>query len=586
MNVFTLFTDRVVSAVTKSDLSARDGSALDLSRVSVEPPRDASHGDLATNAAMVLAKQVGAKPRDVADKIVAILAEDKDVAKAEVAGPGFINLTLSDGFWRGLVGSIIEAGPAFGRCDLGKGEKMNVEYVSANPTGPMHVGHTRGAVLGDCIANLLDFAGYDVCREYYINDAGAQVDVLARSAYLRYCQALGDDIGEIPEGLYPGDYLVPVGEALAKEHGDKLKSASEEEWLPMVRAFAVDAMMDMIRMDLAALNVKHDVFFSERSLIHGDVDRVKEAIDWLTEKGKVYVGTLPPPKGQLPEDWEDREQTLFRSTDFGDDIDRPLKKSDGSNTYFANDIAYHFDKYKRGYSRQVDILGADHGGYVKRLKAAVSAITEGNGGLEIKICQLVNLMRDGEQLKMSKRAGNFITLRDVVEEVGRDAVRFMMMYRKSEVTIDFDFAKVTEQTKDNPVFYVQYAHARTASIFRQAASELPGLSVAATDLAKADLSGLEDEVELALIRKLAEYPRIIEGAAETQEPHRVAFYLYDLAGYFHSVWNKGKEMPQLRFINAKDEELTQARLALVQAVATVISSGLGLLGVTAPEEMR
>nr|WP_321459102.1 arginine--tRNA ligase [uncultured Cohaesibacter sp.] len=586
MNVFTIFTDRVKEAISTIGLTARDGTDLDLARVIVEPPRDAAHGDLATNAAMVLSKQVGMKPRDVAEKIAEALAKDSDVAKVDVAGPGFINMTLSDDFWRGLVSRIVETGAAFGRCNLGAGEKINVEYVSANPTGPMHVGHTRGAVLGDCIANLLDFAGYDVCREYYINDAGAQVDVLARSAFLRYCQALGDDIGTIPDGLYPGDYLVPVGEALAKEHGDKLKRASEEEWLPLVRSFAVDAMMDMIRGDLAALNVKHDVFFSERSLIVGAKDRVKEAIEWLTEKGHVYVGTLPPPKGQLPDDWEDREQTLFRSTEFGDDIDRPLKKSDGSNTYFANDIAYHFDKFKRGFSQQVDILGADHGGYVKRLKSAVAAITQGKGGLEVKICQLVNLMRNGEQLKMSKRAGNFITLRDVVEEVGVDAVRFMMMYRKSEVTIDFDFAKVTEQSKDNPVFYVQYAHARTASIFRQAANEVPHLSVEKEELAKADLSAINDELELALIRKLSEYPRIVEGAAETQEPHRVAFYLYDLAGYFHAVWNKGKEMPQLRFINAKDDKMTLARLALVQAVATVIGSGLGLLGVSAPEEMR
>ena len=586
MNVFTLFTERVVAAVGKADLAARDGAALDLSRVNVEPPRDASHGDLATNAAMVLAKQVGMKPRDVATKIVDVLMQDDDVAKADVAGPGFINLTLSDDFWRGVVRTIVESGADYGRGNLGKGAKINVEYVSANPTGPMHVGHTRGAVLGDCIANLLDFAGYDVCREYYINDAGSQVDVLARSAYLRYREALGDAIGDIPDGLYPGDYLVPIGQALAEEHGDKLKQATEEEWLPLVRAFTVDKMMEMIRGDLAVLNVKHDVFFSERSLIYGDHDRVKEAIDWLTDKGQVYVGTLPPPKGQLPDDWEDREQTLFRSTDFGDDIDRPLKKSDGSNTYFANDIAYHFDKFKRGYAQQVDILGADHGGYVKRLKAAVAAITQGDGGLEVKICQLVNLMRDGEQLKMSKRAGNFITLRDVVEEVGCDAVRFMMMYRKSEVTIDFDFAKVTEQSKDNPVFYVQYAHARTKSVLRQAATEVPNLSIAPADLAKADLSSLEDEVELALIRKLSEFPRIAAGAAETQEPHRVAFYLYDLAGYFHSVWNKGKEMPQLRFINAKDEKMTQARLALVQAVATVIATGLSLLGVKAPEEMR
>ncbi|SNZ07757.1 arginine--tRNA ligase [Cohaesibacter gelatinilyticus] len=585
MNVFTEFTARVVEAIKQTDLTGKDGAELDLSRVGVEPPRDASHGDLATNAAMVLVKQVGMKPRDVASMIAAVLEQDSDIGKVDVAGPGFINMTLSDSFWRGVVLDILASGKDFGRCDLGKGAKMNVEYVSANPTGPMHVGHTRGAVLGDCIANLLDFAGYDVTREYYINDAGTQVDVLARSAYLRYCEALGEEI-TIPEGLYPGDYLKPIGQALADNHGDALKGKDEAEWLADVRAFTIDAMMDLIRSDLGALNVRHDLFFSERSLIEGETDRVEEAIKWLEDRGQVYVGKLPPPKGKLPDDWEDRDQTLFRSTDFGDDVDRALKKSDGSNTYFANDIAYHFDKYKRGFAHQVDILGADHGGYVKRLKAAVKAITESKGGLEVKICQLVNLMRDGEQLKMSKRAGTFVTLRDVVEEVGVDAVRFMMMYRKSEATIDFDFAKVTEQSKDNPVFYVQYAHARTASIFRQATVEVPNLSLGRENLRAASLEGLQDEVELALIRKLSEYPRIVAGAAETQEPHRVAFYLYDLAGYFHSVWNKGKEMPQLRFINAKDEKLTLARLALVQAVADVLASGLGLLGVNAPEEMR
>lgn len=586
MNVFTEFTARIVEAIKKTDLTGKEGAELDLSRVGVEPPRDASHGDLATNAAMVLVKQVGMKPRDVATKIADILMQDSDIGKVDVAGPGFINMTLSDSFWRGVVRDILTVGKDFGRCDLGKGAKMNVEYVSANPTGPMHVGHTRGAVLGDCIANLLDFAGYDVTREYYINDAGAQVDVLARSAYLRYCEALGDDIGAIPEGLYPGDYLVPIGKALAEQYGDRLKGKDEAEWLVDVRSFTIDAMMDLIRDDLAALNVRHDLFFSERSLIEGEADRVEEAIKWLEDRGQVYVGKLPPPKGKLPDDWEDRDQTLFRSTDFGDDVDRALKKSDGSNTYFANDIAYHFDKYKRGFAQQVDILGADHGGYVKRLKAAVKAITEGKGGLDVKICQLVNLMRDGEQLKMSKRSGTFVTLRDVVEDVGVDAVRFMMMYRKSEATIDFDFAKVTEQSKDNPVFYVQYAHARTASIFRQAANEVPSLVTEREALLGVDLGRLQDEAELALIRKLSEYPRIVVGAAEMQEPHRVAFYLYDLAGYFHGVWNKGKEMPQLRFINAKDEKLTLARLALVQAVADVLASGLGLLGVNAPEEMR
>ncbi|HMN88158.1 MAG TPA: arginine--tRNA ligase, partial [Bauldia sp.] len=456
-----------------------------------------------------------------------------------------------------------------------------------NPTGPMHIGHCRGAVVGDALANLLAAAGYAVTREYYINDAGAQVDVLARSAYLRYLEALGDEIGPIPEGYYPGDYLKPVGEALAARFGDTLKTMEEEDdWLPVVRETAIEMMMDAIREDLALLNIRHDVFFSERSLITGPVDRVAEAIGWLADKGLIYEGTLPPPKGQLPDDWEDREQTLFRSTEFGDDVDRPLRKSDGSYTYFASDIAYHFDKFQRGFLSMIDVWGADHGGYVRRMQAAVKAMTGGEGTLDVKIIQLVRLFRAGEPVKMSKRSGEFVTLREVVEEVGSDPVRFMMVFRKNDAPLDFDFQKVTEQSKDNPVFYVQYAHARTASIFRQAETEMPGLDIRPETLALARLGHLSDEGEMALIRRLSEYPRVIEAAAEAREPHRVAFYLHDLAAEFHGHWNRGKELPQLRFINPADPDSTAARLALVLATQLVLSSGLSILGVSAPAEMR
>lgn len=586
MNVFALFQEKVCAAVAAIGLEARDGSALPLERLVVEPPRDPAHGDMATNAAMVLAKLCGQKPRDLADQLVAELGKDPDVSSVSVAGPGFINLSLNDGFWRQQLKTVLSAGLDYGRATLGQNRKVNVEYVSANPTGPMHVGHTRGAVVGDTIASLLDFAGYDVTREYYINDAGAQVDVLARSAYLRYREANGEDIGSIPGGLYPGDYLIAVGEALKRDFADKLMNHTEAEWLPLVRPRAIEAMMTMIKDDLAALNVAHEVFFSERSLVSNGRDRVADAMAYLRGRGLIYEGTLPPPKGQLPEDWEDREQTLFRSTEFGDDIDRPLVKSDGSYTYFGSDVAYHFDKFERGFDYQIDIWGADHGGYVKRMKAAVTAMSEGKASLDVKLCQLVRLFRDGEPLKMSKRAGTFVTLRDVVEEVGVDAVRFMMMYRKPDAPLDFDFKKVTEQTRDNPVFYVQYAHARTCSIMRQALDEMPDLDCSDNALGKANLSRLDDEGELALIRKLAEYPRLIEAASQAQEPYRVSFYLYELASALHGQWNRGKELPQLRFINSKDTELTQARLVLVRAVALVISSGLAILGVSAPDEMR
>ncbi|WP_334174808.1 arginine--tRNA ligase [Pseudoxanthobacter sp.] len=582
MNLYAEFAERIRGIVTRIGLADPVDDAGRL-RFVVEPPRDPSHGDFATNAAMVLAKGAGKPPREIAAAIVAELAGDADVASADVAGPGFINIRVTPAVWHRLAAAIVAGGADFGRSALGGGVKLNVEYVSANPTGPMHVGHCRGAVFGDALASLLAFAGYDVTREYYINDAGAQVDVLARSAFLRYREALGHEIGAIPEGLYPGDYLKPVGQALAGAWGHQLESMPEAEWLPVVRAFTIDAMMTMIRADLDALGVHHDLFSSEKALSTGGRNRVTEAIEFLKERGDVYVGRLEPPKGQLPEDWEDREQLLFRSTAYGDDVDRPLVKSDGSFTYFASDIAYHYDKYLRGFAHMIDVLGADHGGYVKRMTAAVKAMTGGEGSLDIRLCQLVKLFRAGEPVRMSKRSGSFVTLRDVVDEVGRDAVRFMMIYRKNDAPLDFDFQKVTEQSRDNPVFYVQYAHARCASVFRQA--EEAGLKAVPAGGAVA-YGRLEDESELALIGKLGEWPRLIEAAAEAREPHRIGFYLYDLAGAFHGHWNRGKERHDLRFINSDDRELTQARLALVHAVASVLASGLALLGVSAPEEMR
>src|SRR5579859_1444625 len=573
---------------------AKEGNwpvGIDLSRVVVEPPRDASHGDMATNAAMVLAKDAKAKPRDLAEAIATRLRADPLVEKVDVAGPGFINLTLKVSAWIDALRTILGEGEVFGRAKDASRAKVNVEYVSANPTGPMHVGHCRGAVFGDALASLLRFAGHDVAREYYINDAGAQVDVLARSAYLRYREALGEDIGAIPEGLYPGDYLKPVGQALAGEHGDKLRAMSEAQWLPIVRAKAITMMMEAIKGDLAALNIEQDVFFSERSLIESGNNRVAETIDFLRAKGDVYEGRLPPPKGAPVEDWEDREQTLFRATAYGDDSDRPLLKSDGSYTYFASDIAYHKNKFDRGFRDLVDVWGADHGGYIKRMQAAVKAVTGGQAALDVKIVQLVRLLRNGEPVKMSKRAGDFVTLREVVDEVGKDAVRFMMLYRKNDAVLDFDLAKVIEQSRDNPVFYVQYGHARGHSIFRTAREEvlhdLPeDEGTRLTYLASATLERLADPAELSLLRKLAVYPRTVEAAAAAHEPHRIAFYLYDLASDFHALWTKGRDLPYLRFIIKDDAEMTKARLAMVQGVVTVLASGLGVLGVGAPNEMR
>jgi arginyl-tRNA synthetase len=583
MNVFADFRRAVLDAVQQLAAQQVLHEGLPLQAVTVEPPRDPSHGDLATNAAMVLAKPAKLNPRALAEKLQPLLAALPSVTAVEIAGPGFINLRLDPAHWQAQAAVILKAGTGYGDSQLGQGEPVNVEYVSANPTGPMHVGHCRGAVFGDALAALLEKAGYMVCREYYINDAGAQVDVLARSAHLRYREALGESI-EIPEGLYPGDYLKPVGAALAKQYGDKFRDAPEADWLQAFRLAATDAMMAMIREDLAALNIRHATFTSERKL-HED-GLVQQAFDRLQQRDLIYTGVLEPPKGKLPEDWEARPQALFKATEFGDDIDRPLKKSDGSWTYFGADIAYHDDKYRRGFKQMIDVWGADHGGYVKRMKAAVKAMSMGEGELDIKLVQMVNLLDDGQPVRMSKRAGTFVTLRDVVDEVGKDVVRFIMLTRKNDAQLDFDFKKVTEQSKDNPVFYVQYAHARICSVLRNARTEVPTIATDDASLSGADMKRLSHEAELTLLKLLANWPRLVESAAEAHEPHRVAFFLQDVAAAFHGLWNVGRDDVTARFLIAEDLELTRARLALIRAVAIVIASGLAVMGVTPVEEMR
>ncbi len=585
MDHFRYLRDRVIAILEALAGEGTVPSGLETARVAVEPPREAGHGDVATNAAMVLSKAAGMKPRDLADLIVAKLQELDEVTSAEAAGPGFINMRLADGFWLNRLKDILAAGVAYGDSDLGQGKKVNVEYVSANPTGPMHVGHGRGAVVGDALARLLAKAGYDVCKEYYINDAGAQVDTLARSLHLRYREAHGEDIGEIPDGLYPGDYLIDAGRALKDADGDKWLGKDQVEWLEPLRSFAVDAMMDLIRDDLAALGVEHDTFSSERALVEaGGVDAVMGSLE---DRDLIYTGVLEPPKGKKPDDWEPRPQTLFKATEFGDDVDRPVKKSDGSWTYFASDMAYHLDKFNRDYADMIDVWGADHGGYVKRMQAAVKALTEDKGALDVKLCQMVNLMDGGEPVKMSKRSGTFITLREVIDEVGKDVVRFIMLTRKNDAQLDFDMAKVKEQTRDNPVFYVQYSHARCRSVLRQAVEMFGDEALTPEALSSADLSRLSDPAELALIKEMAAWPRTVESAAEAHEPHRIAYYLQDLAGAFHALWTKGaREDTSLRFITESDKDLTLARLALVSALAMVIASGLAVMGVQPVEELR
>jgi arginyl-tRNA synthetase len=568
------------------DQLANDGllpAGLDASRVVVEPPRDPAHGDLTTNAAMVLAKPAGKSPRDIAASLCTVLSEHADVASAEIAGPGFVNLRISKMFWPGFMRTVLSAGERFADSTLGQGRLVNVEYVSANPTGPLHVGHCRGAVFGDALANLLEVTGHEVTREYYTNDAGSQIDTLGDSVFLRYLEALGEDIGEIPAGLYPGDYLVPVGKQLADEFGDELKAMDQAQRKTLVKDRSIAAMMELIREDLATLNIHQDVFFSEKNLHENG--EIAETVQTMRDAGLVYEGRLPPPKGQLPEGWEDREQTLFRATEFGDDIDRPLMKSDGTFTYFAADVAYARDKINRGFSELVFILGADHGGYVKRLQAVTKALSQGSATADVLLCQLVRLFRGGEPVKMSKRAGEFVTLREVVDEVGSDVLRFMMLTRKNDAPLDFDFQKVTEQSRDNPVWYVQYAHARIGSAFAKAKIEVGDDATDVSDVPEESLLLLDDETEQRIIGLIAGWPRAVELAAVNREPHRLAFYLYEIAAEFHSFYNKGKDQPQLRFILPKQVHLTQARLALLQMIRYTLASGLSILGVKPVDEM-
>ena len=584
MNVFSYLSDVIqveIEAMSGAGLLPR---GLDLSAVLVEPPREAEHGDAACNAALVLAKQARRKPREIAQNLAERLQGRADIRAVEVAGPGFVNLRLTDEFWWARLAELLQTGPGYGATDLGRGRAVNVEYVSANPTGPLHVGHARGAVVGDALANLLSHMGFAVTREYYVNDAGAQVDMLARSVHARYREACGETIGAIPEGLYPGDYLVPVGEALAARDGRRWLEEPESAWLPEIRRFATDAMMDLVRADLEALGVRHDLFRSERALV-GE-GRVDDAYAALEGSDLIYRGVLEPPKGKRDEDWEPREQSLFRATAFGDDTDRPLRKSDGTWTYFATDIAYHRDKIERGFTDLIDVWGADHGGYVKRMKAAVSALSGDSASLDVKICQMVKLLDGGEPVAMSKRAGRFVTLRDVVDEVGRDVVRFIMLTRRNDAPLEFDLNRVTEQSRDNPVFYVQYAHARACSALRRGAEIVPEPELAPAALARVDLTCLDDPAELDLIRLLCQWPRVLEGAALTHEPHRIAFYLHDLAGAFHLLWTRGKDDPRLRIVDGERLAETRARLALISALKIVIAEGLALFGVEPVQEMR
>jgi arginyl-tRNA synthetase len=585
MNLYTHLRELIIGAVQALAEAGLLPHGLELSAVAVEPPREASHGDVASNVAMVLAKAAGKPPRAIATLVAARLAGRHGIASAEVAGPGFLNLRLAPGFWHARLREILEAGFDYGVIDLGRGRKVNVEYVSANPTGPLHVGHGRGTVFGDVLASLLARLGYAVTREYYINDAGAQVEALARSTHLRYREALGETVGTIPDGLYPGDYLKPVGAALAARDGAKWLTAPEADWLPVVRAFAVDAMMALIRADLAAIGVRHDVFSSERALV--EAGKVEAAFHQLEADGLIYTGVLEPPKGKpAPEDWEPRPQALFRATSFGDDVDRPLRKSDGSWTYFATDIAYHRDKVVRGFAELIDVWGADHGGYIKRMQAAVRALSGADVTLDVKVCQLVKLLDDGQPVKMSKRAGQFVTLREVVDRVGPDVVRFILLTRRNDVALDFDLARVTEQSKDNPIFYVQYAHARIHSVLRHVAEEMPEVPRDRLGLAHVDLDRLHDEAELGLIRLAATWPRVLEQAALAHEPHRLAFFLQELAAEFHRLWNKGNDDPSLRFIIPGDSRLTAARVGLIVTVGLIVAAGLRLFGIAPVEEMR
>ncbi|MCB2106839.1 MAG: arginine--tRNA ligase [Rhodobacteraceae bacterium] len=592
MDIFSFYREKIAEAVSGLMASGALPAGLDLTKVAVEPPKDPSHGDLATSAAMVLAKPAGKNPREIAGLLTEPINAISNVAEISVAGPGFINIRLKPDVWRQILQAVLKIGTAYGDGSLGGGKPINVEYVSANPTGPMHVGHARGAVVGDALARLLAKAGYAVTKEYYINDAGGQVNSAARAVRLRYLQVLGkmteDDFQAAlarKEVEYGGTYLIPIAETLARRDGDKWADIqNEDEWLPAIRAFVVEQMMGLIKDDLAALGVQHDVFVSEKALV--DAGRVSGAVEFLTKAGLMYTGVLEPPKGKTPDDWEPRPQLLFKATEFGDEIDRPLQKSDGSWTYFAGDIAYHKDKVDRGFNSLINVWGADHGGYVKRVKAALKALTANKGELDVLLCQMVRVLNNGEPVKMSKRAGTFVTLRDLVDEVGKDVVRFIMLTRKNDAPLDFDYAKVTEKTRDNPVFYVQYAHARGRSVFRHAAEMFPGVDLSDAGLATAQLELLTDPDELGVIRAMAAWPRVVEGAAEAHEPHRLAFYLYDLASQFHALWNKGNDAAELRFLQPDNRDISLARLALVRGVGLVIASGLSVYGVEPLEELR
>ena len=584
MNIFQKYKDSITDVLMQLSDAGELPKDMDFSRVTVEPPRDASHGDMSTNAAMVLSKAAGKNPRQLGELIAAKIGALDGVEEASVAGPGFVNFRLKADEWIAVLPDILSTGVHFGNSGIGAGKKVNVEYVSANPTGPLTVGHARGAVVGDALSSLLAKAGYDVVREYYINDAGNQVNILGRSVYLRYREALGEDIGEIPSGFYPGEYLKDVGAAVAKRDGDKWMNADEAEWHPVCKAMALDMMLDEIKKDLADMGIHHDVFASEQSII--DAGAVDKAFKVLEDQGLIYTGVLEPPKGKMPDDWEERPQTLFKATEFGDDVDRALKKSDGSWTYFANDIAYHWDKYNRGATKMIDVLGADHGGYVKRIRAAVKAVSGGKADVDVALCQIVHTFDNGEPVRMSKRAGTFVTLRDMLDKVGKDVIRFIMLTRSSDQTLEFDFAKVVEQSKDNPVFYVQYAHARCCSVLRNAKEMWADIETDAPQLATADVSVLNSPDELEMIRLMAAWPRAVEQAAEAGEPHRIATYLQEMAAAFHSFWNKGRDDAQLRFLLEDNRGLSFARLALVKSVATVIASGLAVMGVQPMEEMH
>ncbi len=581
MNVFGEIRNLIIASLNEMQVLADLPNDLNFDLVTVEPPRNSNHGDMATNAAMVLASQSRKKPLDIANKLAVHLGHSPLVAAVEIAGPGFINIRLAANVWGTVLRAILEDPLVYGRSNIGAAKRVNIEYVSANPTGPLHVGHTRGAVFGDALASLLDFVGFNVTREYYINDGGAQVDVLARSVYLRYLEAHGQKI-IFEDGTYPGDYLIEVGQALKDKVGDAFVGKDEPIWLAELRQFSIDAMMKLIKTDLLALGIKIDVYFSEKSLY--GTGRIESAISNLRDKGLIYEGTLDPPKGKTDVDWEPREQTLFKSTNYGDDVDRPVQKSDGNWTYFAPDVAYHFDKITRDFNHLIDVLGADHGGYVKRMKAAVTALSDGQTSLDIKLIQLVRLYKNGVPFKMSKRAGTFVTLRELVDRVGADATRFVMLTRKNDAPLDFDFDKVLEQTKENPVFYVQYAHARICSVMRKA-TEI-GLAIDDATLAGSDLDSLIDSAEITLAAKVAEFPRLVDIAARSNEPHRIAFYLYELASDFHSLWNKGQEQPRLRFLQEDNPSASCAKISLIRSTAVVISAGLGILGVTPVQEMR